>query len=974
MPQLYVPQDCSAVLPVGAVNQTNVFWRITAIETDIDFSQLVDEKKPPSKQPPARIHSARLGLPLAIWAPAWAGFQNVKAAQTTNGETVSVGIDRLFLPSGKPASASRPSPAPLAVVDLTALELGTIRHPSGGRVQAVAKTVDQLLESGEGLAYLLNARGNRTGSVTLTLREYTAQLSNLSWLTTAPVRIQVDGAIESVELDSDQRGDLMGPRAFTRVRAGKRAVRLTLAREPSLSSDGIIQATPPQTQIVPIASGFGFSMKDFLGLRPLDSANPDAPMTEPVRELPRIEIVLATPIVQRWTLLGYERGPLIGSVLLEPGTEASIEVFSWERLRLEREELAGTSLEENTELTALARSTARVAVDTATELGTRFDFGGGAAIPVEAVSGAKLQLSGNVETQTAVNTNVENGLERVAESTRRSAERFQATHQVKIVQTTERGRETRSTRKLRNPNVGRTLEFLHFAINERHRVTTQIEGQTRVVVCIENPSLGAFDIDLIFAHEHVLKRSLLSEDYFAGFAAARLLAAQQAFDDVLVAKERRAAIQRVIDRLKSKKEQTEGEAGQGAAEPGIPVTGIYQTARQIQKLLKEFIEIDLGAEAQVLADNLNPGLPKDKKPSRRRVKKADARFSRWGFWAKFTTTYPGLDDKAADFVALKFDGADHASEEDVVAALQTLTDGLDDDWVAAVKMIAVATIVGTAASIIGGPLSGILQPIIIGLLLVSDDMGLPRAITRARQELVGERAAQHGVALAEKLGAESEAPANGQAPAAAAPATAPTPQILTDRELAEARADFRKLQKHLQAHATYYRNAIWRAEDPTDRFIRLEAMGLAPYVENVLVGFVGNRAMYSLRLEALPKQARDVVAKAIGGQALDANYHKQFTPIADEIVLPTPAVHCEGFLGSCELLEPYIVERRKIDLEVRRARALREAELARQEGFQSQRFEARLLKDPPVLDDPRPNTPGYPGTWSDVDDTGGVGS
>ena len=136
---------------------------------------------------------------------------------------------------------------------------------------------------------------------------------------------------------------------------------------------------------------------------------------------------------------------------------------------------------------------------------------------------------------------MQSGLERVVEATAKSTEKFQMTHQVKVVHTVERGSESRSTRKVRNPNTGRTLEFLHFEIQERHKVTTRVRGPARLVVFVENPSLGAFDTTFVFAHHHVLDKVLLSETYRTGLAGAELLHAQSWFESSSKKKEEEAA-------------------------------------------------------------------------------------------------------------------------------------------------------------------------------------------------------------------------------------------------------------------------------------------------------------------------------------------------------------------------------------------------------------------------------------------------
>ncbi len=935
--QLFLPGDCSALLPVGSVSQRRVFWRLTVIDTDIDFSAIVNELQPPNDRIKVGIGRARLGLPLGLVSPAWSKMLAVKATKNLFNQPITASSDGTFLPSVEPeALVESRMRLPIIVRDLDQLEKGEFLLSDNQRLSIVPKAMEVLLSHGQAYARVHDKDGDPVALVPIVLETEEADV-DISGEIPAQLVFSVAGNEIAVQLSDAQRTGLASGTIIT-IRKGPNAIRLT----PRANAGAV-----PQFQTLAIRDRMEEALRDMRDMLDGRGLLPDQTTIKPwvgsARKLPKYEIGIATPIEQNWELLGYERGPLVGSIVLEPGAEATVEVFTWERLRIQREEETGTSFESNAEVSALTRATSRVTMDTATELGTTFSFGGGATIPVDAVAA---ELKVNVETQTAINSSVASGLERVSEITRKSAEKFQSTHQVKVIHTTERGTETRSTRKISNPNAGRTVEFLHFSIQERHNVVTRIGGKAKLVAFVENPSLGAFDIGFVFAHEHVLKAALMSDDYRAGFAAARTIAAQSWFEESLVKKEK----ERAAKAASAADLAVAAGGAQSSPVPGIPKTGIYQSARQIKDALKEFIDIDLSREAEILWKNLNPFEEQSKKPSKESVKKAEARFLRWSFWTKFSTAYPGIEDKANSFVKLKFDGQGHATNEEVVAALQALTDGLEDDWMASIKMIAVAVVAGTAGSLIGGPLAGLLQPFLIGLLFLSDDMGLPRVITRARQELHAERALLHGAAMA--------APAD-DATAASSGAEIPTPpQIFSDAELASAQADFGKLKRHLEAHRSYYENAIWSNEDPNDRFIRLEITGLSPFVENVLIGFVGNRAMYPLRLQALPDTTQEKIKSMVGSPLVDG-YENQFDVSSEYIVLPTPAVHCEAYLGACELLEPYLVRRREIDLMQREAALARAEAVAEQERQEALRFAARLAQTPPQLDSPGSSRPGY---------------
>ena len=109
--------------------------------------------------------------------------------------------------------------------------------------------------------------------------------------------------------------------------------------------------------------------------------------------------------------------------------------------------------------------------------------------------------------------------------------------------------------------------------------------------------------------------------------------------------------------------------------------------------------------------------------------------------------------------------------------------------------------------------------------------------------------------------------------------------------------------------------------------------------------------MYPLRLGALPEATQAGITD-ICGSALTSDYATEFPPSSKEVVVSTPAVHTQAYLGSCDLLEPYMRERRTIDLDTRRAAAERARADALQQTEEVKRLQARLSQVPPMLESP----------------------
>ena len=80
-------------------------------------------------------------------------------------------------------------------------------------------------------------------------------------------------------------------------------------------------------------------------------------------EPPRYEIGFVSEYEQQWDLVGYSRGSLVSSITLAPQEELTIEVFTWDRSKLEQENDDSTESERSDESTSLARVSAKVTSD-----------------------------------------------------------------------------------------------------------------------------------------------------------------------------------------------------------------------------------------------------------------------------------------------------------------------------------------------------------------------------------------------------------------------------------------------------------------------------------------------------------------------------------------------------------------------------------------------------------------------------------
>ena len=660
-----------------------------------------------------------------------------------------------------------------------------------------------------------------------------------------------------------------------------------------------------------------------------ESGQDDYTVSKP--EAPRYEIGLVTTYQQDWELKGYSRGALLSSITLAPREETKIELFTWDRYKLEEEKSFGSEYESNREINTLGRASANIAHELNKTMDAKANANGGLSLPTEYVD-VKVGADGGISSH--IDDNLENTVEQINEITKQTSERYKATHQVKIVQTHETGEETRTTRTLFNPNAARTLSLHHFEILENYKVTTKIKQANTYCLLVKNPQLAEFDIDNVRAYEDVLQRVLLSSNYRDGFKAAQILAGQRWFAN-----------------------QPSPPSSAPLANNGLPANqsnttptgGIFETAKSLKEIVDTFLNLDLISSFKTIYNHNNPINMTNVSGSK--LKSAENNIRMLSFWEKMKAIYPGFEKKAEAF---KKNYQSNTAEAEIIRQVGLLVEGLDDDWVHNVKMIAASSItyviVQMAFNILATPLavtpfSIFYYPIIFDLVIRHDDKGLQKFLSKAKRQLKTAEAVQEANSLSNTVDISQGEQVDNIIPT--------IPQAYTFLELAQAQAQFEKLKLHLEANRTYYVNEIWRAEDSNARLERLKGIGIAPFVENRLLGFTGKKAMYPLRFATLPETVKQTLEDDFSG--IDSRDDKRKKPKkikSENISLPTSGVHMEATLGQCDAIEPYLQERREIDLQLRRAAAWEAKQRSRQQQLEAERLEQRLQHDPQLLDPP----------------------
>jgi hypothetical protein len=130
------------------------------------------------------------------------------------------------------------------------------------------------------------------------------------------------------------------------------------------------------------------------------------------------------------------------------------------------------------------------------------------------------------------------------------------------------------------------------------------------------------------------------------------------------------------------------------------------------------------------------------------------------------------------------------------------------------------------------------------------------------------------------------------------------------------------------------------------------------------LGFVGDKAAYSLRLDSLPEALADYLRDKV--VKFDPNKKERLNGVntdpvqergIDSAALPTNGVYMESMVGSCEALEPFLLDHRKLDVADKQAEVDRKVEEAKQAAKETERYELRLKQKPPLLEFPQPPPP-----------------
>lgn len=608
--------------------------------------------------------------------------------------------------------------------------------------------------------------------------------------------------------------------------------------------------------------------------------------------LPSFPIGVISVFKQKHTLNGFSRGRLVESVTLGPEESVEIEVFHFDRFIREIEENRETEVERKAERSRNQSLNLEISSDVENTVGASVGGDLGLSLPVEAVNvegGVSGEVRNEITTRNGTTAN------QLTEAATTAAESFKAKHQVKTLSRHSSGTETRTKRTFRNPNLGRTLNLFNFELLAHYDLVTEVDEKARLALLVENPAIGPFDRDWIRANHHFLDKVLLHDVYRDGFDAAQILAAQEWIDE-LAAAEKRA-------KEEERQRLAEKQANE-SAESYFPNKGIFATARRLRKALEEFRSLgDLEDALEDLAQHVNPleGI------SLQRVADAEDLISRWAWWTQFNAAYPDTSSATEDFIAAidaaEANSSDPSVADDVISAVGGFVERFDDDWMVAIKVFASGYLIALLV-VYPSMVNPLLYAYVMKLLYLPNDKGVPKLISSARADYAQHKAKQS----AETLAPPSPEP-DSLVPSDLPP---PPPRGFSEKELADAHAALNRLKLHLEQEKVYYTNAHYKQEDPAQRMDRLRNMGVAQFIENRILGFAGNSAIYPLRLSSLPMDFSKFIEDALKPGENPNRIERSNASVS----IPTGGFVSEAVVGQCDVLEPYLKERRDIEKRV----------------------------------------------------------
>jgi hypothetical protein len=492
------------------------------------------------------------------------------------------------------------------------------------------------------------------------------------------------------------------------------------------------------------------------------------------------------------------------------------------------------------------------------------------------------------------------------EATKQASNVLRNSQKTRILEVSETGSENRSTRRIKNENRCHTINYDYFEILEHYEIRVDVVG-VEFVARVPLPDVGAVTAAWLLCHEYPLRRSLLDPLYEAGFDAAKLLRAVEAFRQLATP----------------------------PPPPPAPATG---TGGRNQP-------DTLGDQLRVLLDAIEQA-------KQRLAAVKDLSSSEWGALANFFDPGHGAAVRHASKIATR----DYITSEmsgifDRINELASHRDakGIDlfsyfDIFFSQLNASALMNLVTLS---FGGNPQLRLKSFVL-FLFPYDDEGLVGAIDTAQKRIE---------ALRPSINAQGAATVALPEPAAAG-GTAQPAETVEDKvarefglkNIAEAQVELDRLICHLEDHWDHYLTVLYLFEGTAAWRRILDACPqVADLVEPRVIAIQDGYAYFRLKQS---EQERRNIAKL--ADAIDAWRREMAAQEGTKVTLSTKGTTLEARLGACDACEPFIEQHRLHDLALKAEEVKQAVEKTRERKAEADRQAARLTQTPPLLDDPNP--------------------
>jgi hypothetical protein len=464
--ELFVPDSCPRILPVNAVRDEYTIGRFVEL----------------SIKPEAGGTEQKAVIPRDVVIPGVAAayaraYPDATLREMKGGLSLVDEWDKPVAPTAAPTDP--PLARPVFVPDVDGLIATRVVELNGRKARAELDqtAIASLLNTGAAVVWLETDEGRSLVSITTSAASNGSEkgeavaVSDLARFLEQPRAATVGGTFESIALSAENVAELRET-GTTRAAVGPSPSTATVDIEAIASAmrrGGRVQYEPP--------------LPTFEAVMPAEPSGLAAFAETLGKAFPAFELCLYLPFRQRWELLGYSRGALLNSLSLAPQEEATIEIFSWDRQKRSTERATTTELEVTSDVTETTKDSEEVLKEVTRD--SSFQAQARGELSIAAIG---LTIGGGIDSKTAVRGVAKETHNHIEETVAKTGAKVKANRQTKIIVTSEFGREERTTRKVRNPNMCHALNLDYFEILANYTVRTEFDAAgVRLCVLLPNP-------------------------------------------------------------------------------------------------------------------------------------------------------------------------------------------------------------------------------------------------------------------------------------------------------------------------------------------------------------------------------------------------------------------------------------------------------------------------------------------------------